>query len=182
MAKNRGVRKPRQRTIDRINLLVRLELANPLMNSTQVAELCGLSINQFSVLKKTREYQAIHNVYTTGVYSNLDVKVRDIYNNAQNTLEIAVPMAMQEIFKQALNAKDERVRNKACNDILDRDGHFAKVSRIGMATTEQGGVADDKDNKAVLEMMNALRSSHVNGGAASAAPSIASPPLTDRTQ
>ncbi len=87
----------------------------------------------------------------------LDQNIRKNYDLSQKTLEFAVPVAMQGLVKQALTAKDERVKNKAFNDILDRDGRFAKVSRIGLPTSEQGGVAEDKDNKAVLEMLQAMQ-------------------------
>jgi hypothetical protein len=180
MTRVRAPHKPRQRTVDKINLLVRLEFANPLMNSTAIAALCGLSIHQFSVLKKTPTYQAIHNVYSTGLFTSLDLKISDGYVSAQNTLAFAVPIALQGILNQALNAKDERVKNKAYNDILDRDGHFAKVSRIGAATPEQGGVAEDKDNKAVMEMISAMRTGQQSTNKPPA--SIDTPPLTESTQ
>jgi hypothetical protein len=121
----------------------------------------------------------------TGLLTNFDTKIKNGYNISQETLEFAVPIAMQGLVKQALTAKDERVKNKAFNDILDRDGRFAKVSRIGTPTAEQGGIADDKDNRAVLEMINALKNNHPNGGGASLpnppAPSINTPPLTEST-
>jgi hypothetical protein len=152
----RHSKKLHTRTIDKINLLVRLELDNPYLSSTNIASLCGLSIQRYSILKSSPYYQQIHNQYMTGLLTNLDQSIGSKYIQAQKTLEFGVPIAIQGLVKQALLAKDERVKNKAFNDILDRDGRFAKVQRHGLATAEQGGVADDKDNKAVLEMLKAM--------------------------
>jgi hypothetical protein len=168
-------KKHHQRTIDKINLLVRLELDNPQLSSTQVALLCGLSINRFSVLKASPLYQTIHNQYMTGLLTSFDTKIKNGYSISQETLDFAVPIAMQGLVKQALTVKDERVKNKAFNDILDRDGRFAKVSRIGMTVNEQGSIAEDKDNKAVLEMIHALNSKPKTA-------TISTPPLTETTQ
>lgn len=175
--------KHRQRTIDKINLLVRLELDNPHLNSTDIAKLCGLSIQRFSILKSSPLYIQIHNQYMTGLLTNLDTNIKNSYDLSQKTLEFGVPIAIQGLVKQALTAKDERVKNKAFNDILDRDGRFAKVSRIGLPTTEQGGIAEDKDNKAVAEMLQAMNSvSNGKPKPGSGAPTIDNPPLTGTTQ
>lgn len=185
------LKKPHQRTIDKINLLVRLELANPMLSSTQIALLCGVSINRFSILKASPYYQKIHNTYTTGLLADIDVKVKDNYILSQNTLEMGVPIALQGLLNQALNAKDERVKNKAFNDILDRDGRFAKVSRIGVTTAAQDGVASKQDNDAVEELVHALggRKALVNNAGPtnaqntkSTTPSISTPPITKTTQ
>jgi hypothetical protein len=151
-----------------------------MLSSADVAKLCGVTINRFSVLKSSPYYQQIHNQYMTGILTVLDQNIRKNYDLSQKTLEFAVPIAMQGLVKQALTAKDERVKNKAYNDILDRDGRFAKVSRIGLPTNEQGGVAEDKDNKAVLEMMQALNNVKKNTNPPPA--TLDTPPLTERTQ
>ena len=170
------VKKHHQRTIDKINLLVRLELANPQFNATQIAELLGIGIVRYSILKNSPTYRAIHNQYMTGVLNKLDTKVDSTLKNTQDTLSFAVPLAMEALLKQALQTKDLRVQNKACNDILDRDGHFAKVTRVGLATGEQGGVgaANERDNKTAAELLKALSSTPK--------PTIDSPPQTDTTQ
>lgn len=166
-------KKHHTRTIDRIHLLVRLELANPMLSSTDIAKLCGLSIFRFSILKRSPYYQQVHNQYMTGICTDLDVAVKENLNMTQKTLDMAVPVAMQNLFKQAMQEKDLRVQNKACNDLLDRHGRFAKVTRVGLPTAEQGGVAEDKDNKAVNDMLKAIKAAEIN---------INTEPLTETTQ
>jgi len=60
---------------------------------------------------------------------------------------------MQALLKQALQRQDLRIQNKACNDLLIAMVAF-EVTRIGAPTDEQSrGVAEDKDNKAVADMV-----------------------------
>src|SRR6266702_6892073 len=150
---NRG--KHHLRTIDNMHILIRIKLANPLLSSTDIAKLAGIGIGRFSLLKRTNLYQQLHNQYITGLVNRLDTKVDKNLTLTQETLHFAVPLAMQALLKQALQEKDLRVQNKACNDLLDRDGHFSKFRRLGLATKEQGGVsaADAKDNDVANELI-----------------------------
>ena len=120
----------------------------------------------------------------TGILTSLDESIGNKYTQGQKTLEMAVPIALQALFKQAMHSKDERVKNKAANDILDRDGRFAKVQRVGLPTAEQGGVAEDKDNKAVLEMLKAMQNmgNNINTNTNPTAPSIDSPSISGEIQ
>jgi hypothetical protein len=170
-------KKPHSRTIDKINLLIRMELAYPTYSSTLIAQMCGINIQRFSVLKASPYYRRIHQAYTTGILADLDILVKQNYEISKGTLDMGVPIAMQALFKQAMQEKDLRVQNKAANDILDRHGRFAKVTRLGLATAEQGGVAEVKDDKAVADMLNALKN-----GTNSLPPTIDSPSVTETTQ
>jgi len=174
MASNKG--KHHLRTIDKMHILIRLELANPLLSSSDIAKLAGVGIGRFSTLKRLPLYQQLHNQYMTGLVTRLDTKVDKNLTLTQETLHFAVPLAMQALLKQALQEKDLRVQNKACNDLLDRDGHFAKVRRLGLATKDQGGVTntDTRDNDTAAELIKAMANNQ--------APNIQDPPLTETTQ
>lgn len=155
-----------------------MELAYPTYSSTIIAQMCGLNIQRFSVLKASPYYRRIHQAYTTGILTDLDTLVKQNYEISKSTLDMGVPIAMQALFKQAMQEKDLRVQNKAANDILDRHGRFAKVTRVGLPTDEQGkGVAEVKDNKAVVDMLNALKNATNQPPA-----TIDTPPLTETTQ
>ena len=173
-------KRPHLRTLDKINLLIRMELDNPLLSSTQIAELCGLTIQRFSVLKSSPYYSKIHNQYMTGLVTDLDSNIKKRYAESQQTLQFAVPVAMQVLLKQALQTKDERVRNKAANDILDRDGRFAKATRQTLDIHSSNTIAESKDNDAVLELIKALESVKQNTNPTPALADIAT--LTDTTQ
>lgn len=167
----------RQKTIDRMHLIVRLELGNPLLNTSDLAKLIGVTQSSYLRIRSLPLYKQIHNQYFSGVVTRLDKKVDDKLTLTKETLEFAVPMAMQALLKQALQEKDLRVQNKAANDILDRHGRFAKVTRVGLATPEQGGAADTKDNETAQELLKALQNA-----TKPTAPSISDPPATTITQ
>jgi len=155
-----------------------MEIANPQFTFVDIARLTGVKDARYTRLRNLPIYQTIKNQQMTGILTRLDTKVSDSINLTQETLSYAVPLAMQEIVKQALNAKDERIRNKACNDILDRDGHFAKVSRVGLATEQQGGIAKEQDNETARNLISALKSQPALPGPAT----IDSKPATETTQ
>lgn len=183
-AKKKGMHR---RTLDKIHIMVRLELANPLLSQIDLAKLAGLPYIRYTLLKRTTVYQQIHNQYLTGVLTKLDNQVEDNLKVSSETLKFAVPLALQALVQQALQTKDLRVQNKACNDILDRDGHFAKVTRVGLATPDQGGVANEKDNQIASELIKALEANKAASSVGvstppTTAPSIDTPPLTDSTQ
>lgn len=169
-------KKHHQRTVDRINLLVRLELANPTLSLLEIAQLAGIKQTHFAIIRATPLYQQVKNKYVTGLLTNLDQKVSDQYKTSKETLSFAVPIALQNLVKQAMNASDERVKNKACNDILDREGSFAKVTRMKLSTTtteKQAG--DEKDQDTAAQLLKAL----TNAPAPPIVPDISEPPQTD---
>jgi len=116
----------------------------------------------------------------TGLVTDLDSNIKKRYAESQQTLQFAVPVAMQVLLKQALQTKDERVRNKAANDILDRDGRFAKATRQTLDIHSSNTIAESKDNDAVLELIKALESVKQNTNPTPALADIAT--LTDTTQ
>lgn len=162
MAGGRNKGRPHQRTIDKINLIVRNEMANPLMSTQDIAALVGVGAGRLGVIRMLPLYKQIRNQYMTGIVTRLDNKVEENFKLGGETLKFAVPLALQGLVQQALHAKDERVKNKAINDILDRDGTFAKVSRTTLTVEEQGKAANDKDNEMAQAMLKALEQKKVN--------------------
>lgn len=149
-----------QKTIDRVNILVRLELANPLLTAPDIAKLAGLTMPSLIRVKNLPLYKQIHNQYMTGVITRLDIKVDDGYQLARETLKFAVPVALQNLVAQALNSKDERVKNKACNDLLDREGTFAKTTRTDVTVKDQVSPVTDED-KSIADQLLAAKNSAV---------------------
>lgn len=148
---------PHPRTLEKIHLFVRTELAQPNLTVFQTASVVGVSVPTLARLRKTPQYQQIHAQYLTGVITRLDRNVDDNYNLTRASLQFAVPLAMSTLVQQALHSKDERVRNKASNDILDRDGKFAKVKRVQIDNSEVVNT-NEKENKEAAELIAALSS------------------------
>lgn len=156
---NKG--RPHERTKDRIKIAVRLELRNLGMSSSEIAEFIGISGTAFSILKKTSHYRIIKNQMMTGVLSEMDNQVAESLDLNSKTLRSGVPIALENLLALASGTfkgqpVDVKVMKDASESILDRDGRFAKVSRIGAPSKEQGGFADGVDQEVAGELINAL--------------------------
>lgn len=151
------------RTVDKINLLIRMELSRPGLNVAEVGKIIGCTPATISRLRRSAHYIIIHNQYMTGLVTSIDKNINRTYHEqASEALKFSVPLAMQTLVQQAMSAKDERVRNKAANDLLDREGSFAKVARVGMPTKEQDrAVAQDKDNQVANELIQGMKDAGV---------------------
>lgn len=150
---NKG--KMHQRTIDKINFAIRLFVGAPHLSANEIAHMIGVSPTRLNMMQKLPLWQQLHTQYVTGILTKLDVKTEANYDLTRKQLDFAVPLAMQTLVQQALAAKDERVRNKACNDLLDRDGTFAKVSRSTIKIEEPK--VSDKDTTEANELIAALK-------------------------
>lgn len=156
---NKG--KQHERTIDRIKIAIRCEMRNLGMSSTEIAEFIGISITAFSLLKRTSQYRILKNQMMTGILSKMDAQVADNLDVNTNTLRSGVPVALENLLALASGVYkgqtvDVKVVKDASESILDRDGRFAKVSRIGAPSKEQGGLANLVDQEIASELLNAL--------------------------
>lgn len=175
-------RKPHQKTIDRIHIAVRLEMRNLGMPDSQIARIIGISQSAYSILKKTKIYQDIKVQYTSGILSKLDDGVEDTYGNARKYLEVGVPIAMANLLRMAMDETNKRLQFKASQEILDRHGLHAKVSRIGVATPEQNAAATNEDNEMAQALLAAKAPKIDNGVIVTQNVDISSPPLTESKQ
>lgn len=182
------VKKHRQRTIDKMHLLIRAELLNPSLSATEIAAMCGLTLWKFSVLKATPMYKQIHQLYMGTLLGGMDKEIQTSLgiSQARTTMNIAVPLAMQTLLGQLIQTKDGRLRNKAANDVLDRHGSFVKLTRQTLTVDDNRGVAEERDNKAVLEMIEALnKANNVPTDTSTPNPpalTIDSPVVSEKTQ
>lgn len=185
MAK-RGPKKAgiRDTTIQKMHMIVRLRQAYPALTLGEIGKLVGLSQWRMHVISSTPIYQQIQSQYITGLVTSLDTKVKDRYGLVQETLEFAVPIAMQNLLQQAMQDKDKKLQNKACNDLLDRHGRFAKVSRMDVKneSTVAGEVSDNEAAMLLVKALNTVNSALVNGPPAAPALTIDTPTVTETHQ
>lgn len=144
-----------QKTIDRCHLVVRLYRANSLLTDPEIAQLAGLRVGVLTRLKRLPQYKQIHNQYMTGILASVDLQTDENFADAKATLKTAVPIALQGLLQQALTAKDERVKNKAFNDILDREGTFAKTTRQDVSIKDQTTPVTSEDDEIAAELIAA---------------------------
>jgi hypothetical protein len=156
---NKG--RPHERTIDRIRIAIRLEMRNLGMSSTEIAEFIGISVTAFSLLKRTTAYRIIKNQMMTGILSKMDEQVAENLDLNTKTLRSGVPIALENLLALASGVYkgqpvDVKVVKDASESLLDRDGRFAKVSRIGAPSKEQGGFADAVDQEVAGDLIKAV--------------------------
>lgn len=149
-------RKSHEKTILKAELAVRLEMLNLGYNDSQIALHIGMKVGAFQMLKKTDVYQRIRSSYISGVILPMDEAVRDNYKIGRKLLSDHMPLALQNLAMAAAQNIDKKLKMEASKEILDREGSFAKVSRVGIPSKDQGGFADSKDNETAAELLKSL--------------------------
>jgi hypothetical protein len=151
---NRG--KPHIRTIEKARIAVRLELRNMGIPLSDIAAHVGMTSSSFSLLRKTRLYRILKQQYFTGILSVYDENLIDDIEANTRTLKAAVPIALDNLVTFAADRTDKRICMEATKEILNRNGHFAPVSRIGLPTNDQGGITNKQDDEVAGELMGAM--------------------------
>jgi hypothetical protein len=149
-------RKVHQKTIDRIRIAIRLQMQNLGLPDSAIAKHLGMTQTSYSILKKTKIYQQFHSQYMTGILAPIDNEIHNTYNENRKILDSAVPQALENLVFLAAQKVDKKLMFEASKEVLDRQGQYAKVSRMGAALPEQGGVAGKADNDSATELIKAL--------------------------
>lgn len=149
-------KKPHDKTILKIQSVIRLQMQNLGLTDQQLADHIGLKIGSFKILKKTKIYQSLQQQFTTGIFHPIDENIIDSYRRQRNILEVAVPTALENLYQMAIQKIDKKLQFDASKEILDRHGVHAKVSRTGIALPDQGGIASQENNEIATELINNL--------------------------
>ena len=147
--------KHHHRTIVRIKMACRLEMLNLGMQDRQIATAIGMSITSYSLLKKTKLFQALHTQFMTNILSSADSEIVDSFQLQRQVLAQAVPVALENLYHLAAQKVDKSLQFKASLEILDRHGAHAKVTRVGAPTPEQN-VGSPKDMDIANELVKQL--------------------------
>lgn len=170
--------KHHHKTILKIKMACRLEMLNLGLKDSQIAQHIGMSLTSYSLLKKTKLFQQLHNQFLTNILSSADKDIVDSFELQREVLKQAVPVALENLYNLASQKVDRKLQFQASLEILDRHGAHAKVSRIGLPTSEQG-VGTAKDAELAQELIQALakqRKADVTSN------TIESEPLSDSVQ
>lgn len=166
-----------QKTLDRIELAVRLEFMNLGFTDPQIAQHLGMNVGAFNMLKRTLEYKRVHTEYLSGVCANLDSKVDETFALGRSILNSGVPIALRNLVLNASQKIDKKLQMEASKELLDRHGMFSKVSRLGLPTKEQDQGINAKDSEVANALVAAL--STVNNPAPQP---IDAKPVTEQVQ
>lgn len=161
-------------------LAIRFELRYPNAKNTEIATHIGIDPVTLSQWMADPDYKALKQQLISGILSHIDEGLAEDIQQNHITLKRLVPLAIQNLADLAMQRTSEKLRLEASREILDREGHFTKVSRIGLPTQEQGGVAstiDQETANTLIEALNAAKATHSTSEA-----SIDDPPLTESKQ
>ena len=160
-------------------LAIRFMLKYPNSKNSEVAAHIGIDTVTLSIWQNDPDFVVLKQQILSGVLCHLDEDLAEDVISNHLTLKRLVPVAIQNLADLAYQRTNERLRLEASREILDREGHFTKVSRVGLPTAEQGGVANAIDQNTANELINALNAAK----AANAPPaSIDDPPITESEQ
>lgn len=160
-------------------LAIRFMLKNPNAKQSEVAKHIGVSPITLAVWQQDPDFVDLQNQIMTGVLSHVDEDLAEDVTNQKLSLKRMIPMALQGLADLALQSSNPQIKLKAIGEILDRDGHLAKVTRIGLPTDAQGGVAGTMDNEVAAKLLEALTAANTAATKAKAnnqQPTIDSPP------
>jgi hypothetical protein len=153
--------KHHSKTVDKIRIACRLEMLNLGLKDREIAQHIGMSQTSYSLLKKTQIYQQLHNQYLTGVLSVADENIIENLPLQRRILNQAVPVALENLYAACVQKIDKKLQFEASKEVLDRQGAFAKVSRIGLPTASQN-VDNSQDNELASELIKALETTKRN--------------------
>jgi hypothetical protein len=133
-------------------MLQAVQLEAQLYKDAEIAEFLKMTPAGLAVLKQDPDYVALRVQVRTGVTSEAEKQFLKDLEYKHDRLRDMVPLALQGLY-DAARSKNEHVKLKAAAEILDREGTMAKVSRIGLASEEQGGVGTTIDNEVAAQLL-----------------------------
>lgn len=151
------------KTIIRIEKAVRLEQLQ--IPHDDIARHLGMTPTALSALKATDEYIAARTTVLTGVLSQLDAELGEDISYLREKVRTYVPAALQVLVRN-LNHPDAKIAQAAADDLLDRDGRMAKVTRVGLPDEDQGGIGPKVDTSVadgLISTLAALNKGALNG-------------------
>lgn len=157
-------------------LAIRFQLKNPNAKQTEVAKHIGVTPVTLATWQADPDFVDLQNQIMTGVLSHVDEDLAEDVTTQKLSLKRMIPMALQGLADLALQTSNPQIKLKAIGEILDRDGHLAKVTRIGLPTEAQGGIAGVIDNEVAAKLVEALQTAQAATKAQATPVTIDSPP------
>ena len=142
--------------------------ATGLYTDKMIAEFLGITAPYLSVLKTTKEFQSASIECLSGVLSDANQNMLNSVEARRAELASMVTSALLQLRNLALS-RNQNVALRAVQEILDRDGQLAKVSKssVELKTPEDMDAA----NKTASDIMDVLRSvSHLQPNSIQADP------------
>lgn len=122
----------------RFELIARMENAG--LPEAQMAPMLGLSISRLKSIKQRPEYLKARMAITLGIIIDTDASLEQIREQRKAFLVQMLPPALQVIANVVntppANFGEKRLQVAVAQDILDREGTYAKISRTEVKPVE----------------------------------------------
>lgn len=130
-----------------------INLEKALYKDAEIAVFLGITPAGLAQMKADPEYVLLRMQAMSGVITEAEELYLKEAEYKHDQLRALVPQALQNLFDLA-RSQNEHVKLKATSEILDREGTLAKVSRIGLATADQGGAGTVIDDEIANNLLN----------------------------
>lgn len=138
--------------------LIRIEKAailtlKGLYSNEQIAAFLEIHPQTLVYLKQTPEFKARMIALQTGVIEQHDVQVREDEEYQRQELKSMVPLALMKLRELAMSS-NQHIAYKASQDILDREGTHAKISRSAVDVRDNTNLnVLDQVTNSILEVL-----------------------------
>jgi hypothetical protein len=146
----------------RMEKLVRLELSG--YTEDEMAfhqQITKVRVNQ---IKRTPEYIALRTSLASGLVSEADRNMLEDLNDNHQVLREMVPEALLAVRDAILDKNNPALRLRAAQDLLDREGTLAKVSKTEVKTRVEYDY--DQHDKVAGSLLDALKDTESKRGSA----------------
>lgn len=116
----------------RMEKIARLELQH--YSEADIAFHQGITVVRVNQIKRTPEYIALRLQLATGVVAESDRQMLEDNANIDGLVRQMVPEALLAVRDAILNKNNPALQLKAAQDLLDREGTLAKVSKTEVKT------------------------------------------------
>lgn len=124
-----------------------------IFSNEQIAAFIGIHVQTLIYLKQTPEFKSRMIGLQTGLIEQHDIAIRQDEEFQTQELKSMVPVALQKL-KELILSGNQHIALKATQDVLDREGTHAKVSRTAIDVKEQVNL--NVVNQVAANIMNVL--------------------------
>jgi len=140
------------RTYLRIKMIAMYE--SQLYSDTEIAFSLRITPQYVRMLKNTPEYVAAKVSAATNSLSQAEKDALSNLQSRREAMDDLVPEALQAIRDTIINSANPTLRLKAAQDLLDRQGDLAKISRTEVSIPKNINLEEhDKNANALLEAL-----------------------------
>jgi len=141
----------------RLETIARLENAG--FTKPQIAPMIGISTNRLTHIMNSADYLIVRIAITHGVVIDHEAQLSVIKAQRKEMMTQLLPQGLQAIAnilnQNAVTIADKKLQVAVAQDLFDREGTFAKISRTEVKPVDEWDF--EKSDKASTTLINVLR-------------------------